>query len=110
MKTFSEACEATFMRTLPEGDNTPSGVAVEAIAVTMTPFHSMIEEIQESPEARGFADALFVASRTQGIPPHDLLCIAFSHGVMVGIEMEKAPLLVGREPPPEATQPTEAKS
>jgi hypothetical protein len=109
MKTFSEACEATFVRIRPSDVPVDEEQISASIAETVAPFESLVEEIQNSQEAVRFSYVLLRMGLDEDVPPVDLLRIAFSHGVMVGIEMEKEPLLVGRSDPHEATDPTEAK-
>lgn len=108
MKTFSEAVEATMMRRKVAGSPGDDQV-VDEIRASMEPYESLHAEIQNSPEAAAFATGLLDTSPDEldGDDLFILLLVAFSHGVMVGIEMEKAPLLVGREPsdvPPDSTE------
>lgn len=88
MKTFSEACESTFMRTVPIGSTEPTAVMAE-IDGRLAPFISMVEEIQNAPETHALACSLLELMKGEDIHFGDLLKIAFSHGVMVGVEMEK---------------------
>jgi hypothetical protein len=88
MKTFSEACESTFMRTVPVGSANHKDT-LEAIDTRIGPFISMVDEIQNSPETEAFAHVLMQMGLGEDIGVVDLLKIAFSHGVMVGVEMEK---------------------
>lgn len=85
MKTFSEACESTFMCTVPVDKEDPLKISAE-LDEQLDPFRATIEEIQNSDEAEILASALLQARRN----PCDLLKIAFSHGVMVGMQMEKS--------------------
>lgn len=107
MKTFSEACQATFLRS---SSNPLPASAQQDIDKTLDPYIDLVAEVQLSVEADELAEALLhhMVSEGRAGGVRDFLKIAFSHGVMVGIEMEKAPLLVGRSDPPEATQPKEA--
>jgi hypothetical protein len=89
MKTFSEACESTFMRTVPEAGLTDHKSTMEAIDTRIGPFISMVDEIQNAPETEAFAQVLMQMQSGEEIEIVDLLKIAFSHGVMVGVEMEK---------------------
>ena len=110
MKTFSEACQATMMHRggQPVAESELPRV-FEEIQRQIDPYIVIHEEIQNSPEAMAFAMGLIEALEDDDVKPVDYIRIAFSHGVMVGIEMEKQPFLVGREMPPEADPPKEAK-
>lgn len=109
MKTFSEACEATLIRTVPMDVPVDEAKVVSEIKGRIEPFLATLKEVQHSPEAFSLAVALLHLANEQDIDPVVLICIAFAQGVMVGIEMEKAPLLVGRDTPHEVRKPTEAK-
>jgi hypothetical protein len=91
MKTFSEACESTFLRIGRESEKAAAMIALDA---SIAPFAELLEEIQNSFEAEGLAVTLLRIGVDEKVVPMDLLRIAFSHGVMVGIEMEKEPLVV----------------
>jgi hypothetical protein len=109
VKTFSEAVESTMMRRHRPGSDRTKELA--AIKESLEPYHGLHAEIQTSREAVAFATGL-VSGLSDEVGEEELIelvIVAFSHGVMVGIEMEKQPLLVGRDLPPEADQPTEAK-
>jgi len=114
MKTFSEAVEATMMRRKVAG-SAENAQVMEEIRASMEPYHCLHAEIQGSQEAAAFAAGLIETSPDEldGDDLLILLVVAFSHGVMVGIEMEKAPLLVGRDPsdsPPDSTEAKEKSS
>jgi len=110
LKTFSEACEATFMRAVPISEpQDPKKIEAE-LEGQLDPFQEMLDDIQTSVEADALAYVLIGQGRQAGWTPIEIIKIAFSHGVIVGVEMEKEPLLVGRSTPGEATPPTEAKT
>jgi hypothetical protein len=88
MKTFSEACESTFMRTVKVGSANHKDT-LEAIDTRIGPFISMVDEIQNAPETHAFAAVLKEMAVNEDLTIMELLKIAFSHGVMVGVEMEK---------------------
>ena len=88
MKTFSEACESTFMRTVPVG-SADHQETLKAIETHIGPFESMMDEIQDAPETHSFAALLKKIAVNEDLTVMELIKIAFSHGVMVGIEMEK---------------------
>jgi hypothetical protein len=109
VKTFLEAIESTMMRRYAPGmDRTQ---VMDEIKESLEPYNGLHVEIQLSNEAAAFAAGLAhqLADEVDEDEVMKLLIVAFSHGVMVGIEMEKQPLLVGRDLPPEADEPTEAK-
>lgn len=89
MKTFSEACESTFMCTVPVDKEDPLKISAE-LDEQLDPFRATIEEIQNSDEAEMLASALLQLGKDARRNPCDLLKIAFSHGVMVGMQMEKS--------------------
>jgi hypothetical protein len=88
MKTFSEACESTFMRTVPVGSADHKST-MEAIDTRIGPFISMVDEIQNAPETHAFACVLLEMASGEDLNMAEVIKIAFSHGVMVGVEMEK---------------------
>jgi len=88
MKTFSEACESTFMRTVPVGSADHKST-MEAIDTRIGPFISMVDEIQNAPETHAFAAVLLEMASGEDLNMAEVIKIAFSHGVMVGVEMEK---------------------
>jgi hypothetical protein len=88
MKTFSEACESTFMRTVPVGLADHKST-MEAIDTRIGPFISMVDEIQNAPETEAFAHVLLEMADREDLNVGEVIKIAFSHGVMVGVEMEK---------------------
>jgi hypothetical protein len=73
------------MCTVPVDKEDPLKISAE-LDEQLDPFRATIEEIQNSDEAEILASALLQARRN----PCDLLKIAFSHGVMVGMQMEKS--------------------
>jgi hypothetical protein len=89
MKTFSEAVEFTMMRKGPPPGETEDARAIfDQIALGQESYAAIHEEIQQSEEATAFAVGLMESA--EDMETEDLIRIAFSHGVMVGIEMEKA--------------------
>ena len=94
MKTFSEAVESTMMRRHRPGSNRDK--AMNDIQRGLEPYHGLHAEVQTSAEAAAFASGLIHTISKDELDERDLaelVIVAFSHGVMVGIEMEKQPLL-----------------
>jgi len=93
VKTFSEACQSTFM-TIREAEPTreEESAVFENLNAQVERFEGMMRDIQHSQEATAFCCALIQAGGEEKMSPLLMLKIAFSHGVMVGIEMEKAEL------------------
>ncbi len=119
LKTFEEALGDTMFRECktPVGEGEavlpghPLYEQMEAeLANTQGRYSNLLDEIQNHPETaemiRGMAKIFDLLETTV----HEMMIVAFSHGVMVGIEMEKEPLLVGRSTPPEVGNPTESKT
>lgn len=93
MKTFEEACEKTFVAVIRGPKSTPVSEAEKTAA--MAPIESESEryaslhnEVQCSFYGRTLAGSL-LEQVENGMPPEVALVVAFSHGVMVGVEMEK---------------------
>ena len=85
MLIFSEACSRVMMRRVESED--PGLVADMEEAAEK--FREMHTEIQNSFEAEVLARFLLEAGQENGWPLIAVICIALSHGVMLGIEMEK---------------------
>jgi hypothetical protein len=86
MKTYTEALEATLMRTGNPGDKS---AVMTALAGTQELYSATVEEVQEAEETQALAICLIRIGKEQGMSLAELVVLAFSHGVMVGIEMEK---------------------
>jgi hypothetical protein len=86
MKTYTEALEATLMR---KGEAADKASVLIALGATQELFAATVEEVQEAQETQMLAVALIQIGKEQGMSLADLVVLAFSHGVMVGIEMEK---------------------
>jgi hypothetical protein len=76
------------MRTVPVGSANHKDT-LEAIDTRIGPFISMVDEIQNAPETHAFACVLFEMANKEDLNMAELIKIAFSHGAMVGVEMEK---------------------
>ena len=86
MKSFEEACEAVLIRKVEKvGDGVP-----EDMNEAHAKFEEMHKQIQNSTEANMLAAFLVSFGVQNDIPLIALLCVAFSHGVSVGVLMEKA--------------------
>ena len=83
--TFEEACAKVLVRKLQPGEDMPPDM--EDAHQKFIPLH---KQIQNSDEVLMLASFLMHVHQTQDIPMLGLLCCAFSHGVSVGILMEKA--------------------
>jgi hypothetical protein len=49
----------------------------------------MVDEIQNAPETEAFAGVMTELANSENLTMAEVINIAFSHGVMVGVEMEK---------------------
>ena len=105
MKTFKEALEATMFRETvwpvdagePIVPGHPLYDKLEAeLADKQNGYSEILEEIQNHPETMKMIDAMKQLFEAEASVAELMIC-AFSHGVMVGMEMEKQPLLVGRD-------------
>jgi hypothetical protein len=108
VKTFEEALRSTMMQVHPAVEAEAKRITAE-IEAGQASFRSLLGDIQGNLETRMLASGLLTIAQHNEWSAAELVIVAFSHGVMVGIEMEKQPLLVGRDLPPEAEKPTEAK-
>lgn len=87
MKTFSEACQATFIAQAKTEDE---ALQLEEHFEQESPrWHQLHLDVQLSPEVDALIYGLNVANQA-GASIGTLIRAAFSHGVMVGIEMERA--------------------
>ncbi len=87
MRTFAEACEATIMQRFKLGQIPKQ--APDELQEAADRFASMHQEIQGSEEAAVLAMFLMDMGATMGYPMQALLAVAFSHGVVVGMMMER---------------------
>lgn len=94
MKTFEEACENTFMAVVRSPR--PQTVTEEQKAAAIAPieaasdrYETVHHEVQSSFHAHALASSLMEQVESGSIPPEVAIIVAFSHGVMVGVEMEK---------------------
>lgn len=85
MKSFDEACAATFLRRMKPGEDPQSA----ADDIDSDRWISLHHEVQNSQQVHIFSSYLCTCCVQQGIPLQAVIALAFSHGVMVGIEMEK---------------------
>jgi hypothetical protein len=89
MKTFQEAISSTMMAKIPmDSEDSERDEAIRKLEESQERFNQTMEEIQTSEECHIFAMFL-VEHLPDHIPLLDKFKIAISHGVMVGIEMEK---------------------
>ena len=84
MKTYEEAVALVMARKVKDINEMPTDI-IEA----SERYQSLHEEIQSSFQAKMLAATLLALGEDQKVEPIRLLCIAFSHGVAVGVEMEK---------------------
>ena len=98
MKTFDEAVNATLMcRASIDAPEDALKEQLSEITAVQAKYHQTLEEIQSSPESINFA--IFLMSHLPDeIPMVMRLVIALSHGVMIGMEMEKPDPGEGRCP------------
>lgn len=89
MKTFEEACAAVMCRQVQNLPEDKADEAAKEMSENMARYHSTMDEVKRSPQAIMFAAALLELGDANGFRPENLFLIAFSHGVMVGMEMEK---------------------
>ena len=85
MKTYEEAL-ATLLIQKPIGDGPP-------ISVTNLddshPYAGIWKEVQGCKKSFVFVEGILQLGKDLGLCPHEMLVIALSHGVGIGIEMEK---------------------
>ena len=86
MKTFTEACAATFVRPSTEG---PESEGIQSVIDTQERHASLFSEIEQSREIKNLVFAFRQLNQHAGIPVEHLLIKAFSMGCMVGMEMER---------------------
>lgn len=95
-KTFEEACTVMMHLADKKTSSAETQRISDELEQRMASHSALQEEIQHSKQAHALAFFLYKNSRDMGLSSVQALVIAFSHGVMVGIEMEKQPLLVER--------------
>jgi hypothetical protein len=96
MKTFLEALNATMFRAVPDvpdglilpGDSEYERVDREVSGI-QDKYSDTLQEIQTDPETLRMINAM-VDIFEDDASLEEMMAVAFSHGVMVGIEMEKA--------------------
>lgn len=95
MKTFSEACLATFMRKHEPGCET---IAEAVEKIDSERWEQLHEEIQNSTEVGLLTRTLWQMQNEMELPMEAVVAMAFSHGVVVGIAMEQADIKLPGEP------------
>lgn len=84
MKTFEEALAATFMRQVKNNEPPPKDLRDQAER-----YSDLHKQIQEAPEMVIIISGFLGMAEETGVSIEGIIACAFSHGVMVGIEMEK---------------------
>ena len=85
MKTYEEAL-ATVLIEKPTEDGPP-------VSITQLddshPYAEIWKEVQDCQKSFIFVEGIIQLGGELGLCPHEMLVIALSHGVGIGIEMEK---------------------
>ncbi len=89
MKTFDEACERILVRRITAGqmDEVPPDMADAS-----DKFKSLHEEVQVHSHTLTFVSILLRIAEENDVSMEAILSVAFSHGIAVGIEMERQEL------------------
>lgn len=85
MKTFEEALAATFIRQVNKNEPPPKDLRDQAER-----YADLHKQIQQAPEMVVIISGFLGMAQETGCSVELMIACAFSHGVMVGIEMEKA--------------------
>jgi len=83
MKTFEEAVSAVLCREVTAQDD---GSDIEDASAK---YHDTLREIQTHPTTAIVVQGFLQEIELRGIPFHIMMGVIFSHGVMVGMEMER---------------------
>jgi hypothetical protein len=91
MKTFEEASEIVIQILAPgeRVDAHRSSSKYKALDEESQKYASLHEEIQSNPITMAIAIAIYEGSIERRMCPHEALVAAISHGVVIGIRMEK---------------------
>jgi hypothetical protein len=93
MKTFAEAVDHILLKRVREGDKIVASVAdLEKYRDAVDRYQSLHEEIQRHELTATFVHKLIQIADEQDLSDSLLLAVAFSHGVMVGCEMNRVEL------------------
>ncbi len=84
---YNSPCLSTFMRRVAAPNEAVAEETFDSIDIGR--WESLHKEVQDSEELRMFIQTLYMIHTEHGVPIENLLATAFSHGVIVGIQMEK---------------------
>lgn len=89
MKTFEEALALSFQK-VAISDEQGQADAVETVKQTSSRFREIAAQADDNEDVTMLCAAMVQAVASKDMPPMSAFFTAFMHGLIVGIEMEKA--------------------
>ncbi len=89
MKTYDEACEIFLVQGSITDSDEMKEAAIKKLEETVEVYKSMLDEIQTNPKSAILAHMFYNYGTENDLCAHQILILGISHGVAIGMEMNK---------------------